>query len=374
MEEGKTAQSTTEFFGRILNRFMFAVNSSQEFNDRVARTLDALSADVKQQLGDNLVALILGGGYGRGEGGVVLIEGRESLYNDLDMAIVVKNKQADVLSGLAAVSKKYAGELGIHVDFSHPLTVDDVRRLPHWLLWYDMLNGHKVLYGPEDILTANMPAYMHDAIPTIEATKLLLNRGTGLLQGLRVTRGVAPGEDADFVRRNYFKCMLSLGDALLITYQQFNSIYGKRVALFEELARQIPTVADLKLVEDYKLAMQFKFAPDSVPPETPDEAMHLDMAAKWGRVLLHVENARTQKAWPSLEAYVGWTGLVETDENQLPKWPRNIIRNLQLGRCHWKHPREVLFKQLPVLLEQTRVPIQDWAAQGTRFEAIWLRC
>ena len=56
-------------------------------------------------------------------------------------------------------------------------------------MWYDLLNGHIVIKGPSDILSAHAPAALKKTLPVIEATRLVLNRGAGLLWALRVVRG-----------------------------------------------------------------------------------------------------------------------------------------------------------------------------------------
>ena len=114
----------------------------------------SLSGEVRQAMGENLIALVLGGGYGRGEGGVLRVSGEERPYNDLDLVLIVRRKSGLPWETLHAIQHKYAALTGIEVDFSRPLTVDDVRAWPHTLMWSDLLQGHRVLDGPADILTA----------------------------------------------------------------------------------------------------------------------------------------------------------------------------------------------------------------------------
>ena len=72
--------------------FPYAGHASAAFNTRMQTWLTALSGDVRQALGENLTALVLGGGYGRGEGGVLLVSGEERPYNDLDLILIVRRK------------------------------------------------------------------------------------------------------------------------------------------------------------------------------------------------------------------------------------------------------------------------------------------
>lgn len=350
---------------------VYAQHASDEFNARLHRVLERLTTDVQQALGDNLIALVLGGGYGRGEGGVVRVNGIEQPYNDLDFALVVKRKRAVPWEVLAVISEKYAAELAIHVDFSRPLTLRDIEHWPHWLMWFDLLNGHIVLAGPSDVLTARAPAALRQPLPVIEATRLLLNRGAGLLWALRVVRGVEPPPDADFVRRNYYKCALALGDALLIAHQRYATPYRGRDERLAQLMRDSDEVAAFELASLYGTALAFKFCPDEAPEGELDETQLRRLAQQWGSVFLHVEQRRTGLAWPSLAGYTRWRGLREPEQHTLSKWLRNIVRNRQRGIWSWRYPREQLYGQLPVLLGVTETPIADWPLATARFLEIW---
>ncbi|MBT7300516.1 MAG: hypothetical protein HN849_13435, partial [Victivallales bacterium] len=109
----------------------YAFQASPEFNRHLEEVLAEIAAETARTLGDGLVALILGGGYGRGEGGIFLRDGREEPYNDLDLALVVTDRNLPALRRLAPIEERYAARLGIHVDFSRPLTVKDIAHWPH---------------------------------------------------------------------------------------------------------------------------------------------------------------------------------------------------------------------------------------------------
>lgn len=352
---------------------MYARHASAEFNARLHAALQRLTADVRRALRDNLVALVLGGGYGRGEGGVVGIGGEERPYNDLDLVLVVRRKNALPAAALAAIGQAHGAELGIEVDFSRPLTLGDIRRWPHRLMWFDLLHGHLVLCGPQDLLRTCTPQRLREPLPAIEATRLLLNRGAGLLWALRLTRGLEPPPDPDFARRNYYKCALALGDALLIVHRRFTSSYRRRDALLAGLEADCAGVAELGVGPLYRRALRFKFRPDALPGEVPDEARLRALAEGWGQVFLYVERLRTRRRWPSLAAYARWQGVREPDQNTPLQWPRNVVWNRRLGVWSWRYPRERLYRRLPILLGLTRIPVMDWPAETARLLALWQR-
>ncbi len=352
---------------------IYADHGSDEFNARMHDVSLRIGAEVERALGGNFVALILGGGYGRGEGGVVRVHGVEQPYNDLDFTLVVKRKNAVPWNRLHAISEHFEEEIKIDVDFSRPLTIHDIENWPHWLMWYDLLNGHIVIKGAPDILNSHAPAALKRTLPAIEATRLLLNRGAGLLWAFRVVRGVEKKPDADFIRRNYYKCILAMGDALLIVHQRFHTPYRGRDDRLTRLEADSPEVAAFKLGELYHEALRFKFQPDDVPDVQVGEEQLEDLAKRWGAIFLHAESIRTRRKWALLSQYSRWRGLREVEQHCLKNLPRNLIRNKQMGIYSWRYPREELYRQLPVLLGLTGQPVTDWPAESGRFLKIWDR-
>ncbi len=352
---------------------VYSRNASDEFNQCLHGILVEIADEVERSLGDNLVALVLGGGYGRGEGGVVWANDREMPYNDLDFTLIVARKNGVPWNRLNAIGHSFGKKLDIHVDFSRPLTLQDVEQWPHWLMWYDLLNGHVVLKGTPDILSRHAPASLLEPLPVIEGTRLLLNRGAGVLWALRILRGVEESPDADFVRRNYYKCALALGDALLIAYERFTTQYLGRDELFANLEQDRHEVRAFGLQSLYRQALQFKFRPDEIPhTDLREQDLHR-ISELWGAVFLHVEMVRTGLTWPSLKGYVEWHGIREGDQHSSSLILRNVTRNLQMGRLSWKYPREILYRDLPLLLGLVELPVADWSQRTAAFLKVWNR-
>lgn len=351
---------------------MYAMKASTEFNNWLHDELTQLSDEVRLQLGANLIALVLGGGYGRGEGGVISDAGREFPYNDLDFVLIVKRKNPDIAALVHQASLPFIKRLRIEIDFSRPLTIDDIHTWPNWMMWHDLLNGHQVLCGPADILTANAPTRMRESLPLIEGTRLLLNRGAGLLWALRVESGAEIAPDADFIRRNYFKCLLALGDALLIADGCYTTRYSGRDTLLDAVIAAHPAFADWGLPAPYRTALNFKFSPDAVPQTPPSRTSLQDLAELWGKVWLAVEQQRSGQNWQSIDAYCHWRGLREPEEHQGLKLLRNLLLNTRRGCLSLSYPREELYRQLPLLL-QTPIDADNWRADTADFLSVWQR-
>jgi hypothetical protein len=71
---------------------LYTINGSIEFEQKITSDMKAIVNRVTTVVGESdLVAIILGGGYGRGEGGVRVIDGNELLFNDYDLFVISKS-------------------------------------------------------------------------------------------------------------------------------------------------------------------------------------------------------------------------------------------------------------------------------------------
>ncbi len=160
--------------------------------------------------------LVLGGGYGRGEGGATAAH---RLYNDLDLFVFLDAPEAAFPSfaqRLAPVAAAFTARLGVDVDFTLR-TAARLRRDGRRLMVQELLRGHVAL-DPADFDLAAWSGVRPRAaadLPAGEAARLVMNRGMGLEFARR--RLAANGGRADaFVLRNLNKAVLGAGDARLI--------------------------------------------------------------------------------------------------------------------------------------------------------------
>jgi hypothetical protein len=188
---------------------------------------------------------------------------------------------------------------------------------------------------------------------------------------MRVARKLEQPPDADFVRRNYYKCVQALGDSPLIAHRCYTTSYQGRDRALIELSTSSPEVAAFRLEQAYQTSLQFKFSPDSVPEQAPDEAELCALARQWGDVFLFIERKRTGYEWASLNEYARWQGIREPGENTPAKWLRNLLRNRQTGLWRWRYPREWLYRRLPGLLGLLDISPAPWPQESARFLEIW---
>ncbi len=182
----------------------------------VEETVTCVGAEIKALAVPGLQGVVLGGGYGRGEGGVFdLPDGGQSLSNDLDFFAVTEKGASGrdiraVADALAPVSEKWTAKLGIDVDF--------VVRTP-WRMRHDQerVMIQELMHGYFDVvgktgeeMFAEIERRPPSAFPWSEAARMLMNRGVGLVLAAE------PERDRTFTVRNINKCVLGAGDARLI--------------------------------------------------------------------------------------------------------------------------------------------------------------
>ncbi len=341
---------------------------SAAFETMLDHTLKALGQGIASAMGPDCLAVILGGGYGRGEGACVLRNGSEMPYNDFDLFVVTK-RAMDIPESVHMMTKEYEARLGIEVDVGKPLEQSRLSTLGHELMWQDLLEGHKVLFGDASILTAAMPGNLVENLPPVEALRLLLNRGSGLLQAIIEERRKPRIEDEDFIRRNYQKCALSLGDALLIA----RSVYRPPLLHRRREVSRLKAVPSPKIAGLYERAAEFKVNPDASHPQpTADELC--EMACLWVLVLLDVEQTRTGFPFKTADAYRKNHFIREKSQHRLAMIPRNLVKQARLGHLCWRYPREQLYGVLGILLADPKPDDATWNAQAQDFLRVWRTC
>ncbi|MBN2860532.1 MAG: hypothetical protein JXK93_09745 [Sphaerochaetaceae bacterium] len=353
----------------------YSKDGSEQFNTYLDSVLSTLSQEIEQAVGSPFVALILAGGYGRGEGACVIKDGKESPYNDFDLFLVVREPYV-VAEKVLEVTRSYEKLLNIEVDIGRPLTLNAIRKLPHQLMWQDLLQSHIVLRGPQDILTSQAPSFLSDPLPQVEALRLLLNRGSGLVQAIahRYDMMRDPSctpPDEDFVRRNREKCTLALGDSLLITHGMYAPPLDTRLERLTGAVRTYGIDNPELILSLYTQAAAFKTRPDSIPTEQPSLDTLRETASLWVQTMLHCESVRTGRAWESGRAYAGDPFRREPEQHTPIRLARNLVKNLNRGVVSFSYPREGLYGQLAVLLDSLEPGSRTWRDLYRQFYDQW---
>lgn len=237
------------------------VNGSKQFEEKLSLVLDAMAADINTLIDKSLYeAIILIGGYGRGEGGVIKVDGVELPHNNFDFLVVSKNISDDETSFLEQLCKTifntHSRKLGIEVEFS-VISLSKMKRIDPLVITYDMKYGHKLLAGNNEFLV-NDERFELESIPSWDIRNLMVNRGTLLIiNDLILQKENLSKKDEKIIVKHWIKAIIGYGDALLYYLGRYDYSYVEKQ---KRMQRQLGVNARFKAL--YDRAMNFRFQPN----------------------------------------------------------------------------------------------------------------
>lgn len=340
---------------------VFTINGDAAVDQRIEEYLrKVVEAALKVPHNKDIVAIILGGGYGRGEGGVSFDEqGNAKLYNDFDLFVISadicrkRRKQLD--SELHECSETAFHGMEIDVDFGPCRNLSELSRTKFTMMWQELKMGHKVIYGPEDILSV-LPDYDLNNLPWQEGARLLMNRGTGLLLAQqKIEANEHTAEDLEFIARNLMKAVMACGDSYLIARKDYSYLYRERPGLLEKY-RNDPLID--KFYDLYCRSIEFKFGPTAFDINRLTE-LFIEVRGFFREFYIFYFSRFCDKDFSNLSEVQD--ALYRNSKLTPLESPLNILKNiilnvLELGngcwdwRFIWRYPRLRLFIVLPCLL------------------------
>jgi len=337
----------------------FTLDGSETLEQHLAATADQVREEMRALVPrDRLEGLLLGGGYGRGEGGVLRTPEGDRPYNDLEfyvllrgIAVLVERRFRDPLH---ALGERLSPAAGLEVEFK-VLTLQKLRRSPPSMFYYDLVEGHRWLVGDERLLEGCDHHRNASAIPLAEATRLLFNRGSGLLFAAeRLERPTFDAAEADFVGRNLAKAQLAFGDVLLAARGQYHWSCRERHARLNRLADE-PALPLEALKRHHAEGVAFKLHPTrSTEMRESLAARHAELKGIGGKVWLWLESRRLGPGFRSAADYAAHPIRKCPETGRL----RNRLINgraFGLRGLLWdRYPRERLFHALAWLLWEPR--------------------
>lgn len=339
----------------------FTLDGDAALEAHLQRTCERIRAGVRGLVpADRLQGLVLGGGYGRGEGGVLRGTVGDQPYNDLEFYVFVRgNRHANVLrygQSLHVLGEILTPQAGVEVEFHIASLVELETATQPSMFSYDLVSGHRCLVGGPNFFDRCARHKDGEAIPLAEATRLLMNRCSGLLFAReRLERSTITRADLDFVARNIAKAELGAGDAYLTAHRQYHWSVRERHRRLERLARSTGDPWLGTLCEHHAHGTEFKLHPQPERAERASAAEHHHRVAELCRGLwLQLEQRRLGASFPSADSYATCP---------LDKWPdargpRTAAINLRLLglrsglRQPFRHPRERVVHALALLLWQ----------------------
>ena len=332
-------------------------------SDALERHLSATCRRVREEVlrlvgeGD-VEALLLGGGYGRGEGGVLRTAEGDKPYNDLEYYVLTRTprllSERKWREPLHELGERLSPDAGLEVEFK-VLDFRALRAGAVTMFTYDLAMGHRWVVGEESMLAGCEHLRNAAGIPAHEATRLLFNRCSGLLfSAERLSRGTFGPEESDFVGRNLAKVQLALGDALLALRRAYHWSCRERHARLEALRDAGLPAWFQEVLNHHSQGVDFKLHPVRVTDSRERlAARHRELSGLAMKVWLWSESSRLGRAFASARDYALDPG------NKCPEQPvwRNALVNARafglgaaFGSGGFRYPREGLFRALALLL------------------------
>lgn len=254
-----------------MNSARYTLTSDPDIASLLDRFLPAVAAEIDSLQLPKLHAVVLGGGYGRGEGGVRHTPDGGRLYNDLDF-FVFSNGAAPhetrlIDRELKKLSARWEKQLEIAVDFGPAKNIAALKSVSHTLMFQELLRGWLPVWGQADLDRWIEPLDPGE-IPYSEAVRLLLNRGMGLVLAGNLLK--ENRIDIDFIVRNMNKAYLGGGDAQLIAAGKYCWRGPERVSAFHEHVRTENLSGEY--AELYEKAFHWKQEPEVILPADPAAA------------------------------------------------------------------------------------------------------
>jgi len=344
-----------------------------------------------------LEAVLLGGGYGRGEGGVLRDPAGHRPYNDLEFYVALRgnrhlnearyHRRLDVL-----------GEILTHladaeIEFKI-ISLAELAAQPVSMFSHDLMVGHRLWSDSSVTLSACSAHRSAGSIPVEEATRLLMNRGSGLLLArAELAREPFTFAAADFVRRNIAKMQLACGDATLTAFGRYHWSCRERHHRLEQLAKNEPSPWLDAVLRHHATGVEFKLHPLAGGLARAELiTLQREVTALSLHTWLALEGRRLRCVFPSARAYALSEVDLCRDTDRLRNFALNFRANHLRLRTHpspWRHPRQRIFRAIalllweptaltdPTLLHQLETelnaPTPDLASALAAYRALWAR-
>jgi hypothetical protein len=202
---------------------------------RIEQDLGFLTDEVRRLVPSRqLAALVLGGGYGRGDGGVRMTPKGPAPYNDYDFFAVLRDGSTRQRRSLCRAVAQRRGDWEAAVDLEVEVavcTLAGLRRSPLTLRLFDLAGGHRVLWG-DDSIGEVFERFRGRALSLVEGARLLVNRGSLLAYCKRAPapRHELPEAEVSRLIRYLHKAILACGDVVLMRSGRYVTDSDERVA------------------------------------------------------------------------------------------------------------------------------------------------
>src|SRR5689334_16239467 len=137
----------------------FTIDGDDGLEKHLAQTCTRVTTGVRSLIPNGkLHTLLLGGGYGRGQGGVLKTDSGDKPYNDLEFYVCLRGNellnQRDYRAAFHELSERLSPEAGVEVEFKIS-SAQKLQKFPPTMFSYDLAWGHQTLIGDDTEFVKN---------------------------------------------------------------------------------------------------------------------------------------------------------------------------------------------------------------------------
>lgn len=234
----------------LFDTTLFSSLETLHIRQRLEADMTTLREELRICCGTHLIAAFLAGGFGRGEGGVLVQGEQVRPINDYDVVLVVTEKAQ--LCSLPDLQQTLTTKLGITwVDIS-VLTPTQLKKLSFNMYHYDLKYASQAIDGDGSVLN-KIPPMNSTQMPLAEAETEFFTRLWCFLGPFWGQTTFAPDE-AFLLMSQMSKAVLACVDAWLILHGSYHPSYRERFRRFEkQFAQQVTWVELARQAVDFKL-------------------------------------------------------------------------------------------------------------------------
>ncbi len=210
----------------------FTVHNQKEINQKIETDLAQIKKIILKS-DDDIVSIILVGGFGRGEGSVILKNNKIQIVNDYDIVIITK--KALPTEQIKILSERIIKELSIRLVDLIPYRISDLSSLPLTIFNYDLKYASHIFFGDKNILNL-LPEYESELIPLSEGKNLLINRLICLTESFskKFVKKRLSKKQFLFLVNQCSKAVLAVSDSLLLLRKKYHPSYQVRAKMFNK--------------------------------------------------------------------------------------------------------------------------------------------
>jgi hypothetical protein len=287
---------------------------------------------------------------------VLKTESGDRPYNDLEFYVCVRGNRFLSDRRYTRALHQLAHELSLRAEVEIEfklISLAHLRRSPITMFSYDLVLGHRWLQGDEALLQGCDHHRDAGALPLSEATRLLMNRCSGLLFAReQMEQRDWTIEAADFVGRNLAKARLAFGDVVLASFGQYHWSCLERHERLRRLSAPLPWLAEVRSL--HAAGVDFKLHPQRAGLSTTELRSEFEQLRALGlSVWLWLENRRLGSSFQSARDYA------MSSINKFPgtnPWRNQLVNVNAFGlltfcsRRSFRYPRERVLNALALLL------------------------